>query len=125
MKKSGKSGERSKKMINEFRAEWSGRYPALCFGEWSLYKNDEDISEYIPEDLRDSHMNTAGVYSEWHFVDWIEEFSDYEDGMGCHDWIAANKGWLDQFCDTEIDFENVYWAFNASDFRPGSCGGCI
>lgn len=112
-------------MANEFRAEWSGSYPALCFGEWSLYKNDKDISKYIPKDLRESHMNTAGVYSEWHFVDWMEEFSDYHSGLGCDDWIQENMEWLRQFCDTEEDFERVYMAFKKSDFRPNSCGGCI
>lgn len=113
-------------MINKFRAEWSGGYPALCLGEWSLYKNDEDISEYIPEDLRDSHMNTAGVYSEWYFGDdWIEEFSDYHSGLDCDGWIEENIEWLKQFCDTEEDFKSVYEAFNKSDFRPNSCGGCI
>lgn len=113
-------------MINKFRAEWSGSYPARCIGEWSLYKNDKDISEYIPEDLRDSHMNTEGVYSEWYFGDdWIEEFSDYHAGMDCDVWIKANMEWLKQFCETEEDFVNVYEAFNKSDFRPNSCGGCI
>ena len=112
-------------MINEFRAEWSGRYPTLCFGEWSLYKNGEDISEYIPEELRDSHMNTAGDYSEWYFDDWMEEFGDYGDGLSRDMWIRKNMEWLKQFCDTEEDFESVYETFNESDFRPNSCGGCI
>lgn len=113
-------------MANEFRAEWSGRYPSLCVGEWRLYKNGEDISEYIPEDLRDSHMNTKGVYPDWYFDDdWIEDVYDYEDGMSCNDWIEETMDWLKQFCDTEEDFKSVYETFNKSDFRPNLCGGCI
>ena len=112
-------------MINKFRAEWSGSYPTLCFGEWRLYKNGEDISEYIPEELRDSHMNTKGVYSEWYFDGGIEDFFNYGDGLSCGIWIEKNMDWLKRFCDTEEDFESVFMQFNKSDFRPNSCGGCI
>ena len=113
-------------MANKFQAEWSGSFPTLCYGEWSLYKNGEDISEYIPEGLRTSHMNTEGIYSRWHFnSDWIEEFYEYKDGISCDIWIKENMEWLKKFCDTEEDFESVYRAFNKSDFRPNSCGGCI
>lgn len=46
--------------MSEFRAEWTGGYPCLCWGEWKLYKDNKDISHLIPEELRYCPMNTYG-----------------------------------------------------------------
>ena len=43
-------------------AKWSGKYPCRCSGKWSLFIEGVDYSHMIPEDLRTSHMNTAGTY---------------------------------------------------------------
>lgn len=43
-------------------AKWSGKYPCRCYGEWSLFIGGVDYSHIIPENLRTSHMNTAGTY---------------------------------------------------------------
>lgn len=102
-------------------AKWSGKYPCRCSGKWSLFIEGVDYSHMIPEDLRTSHMNTAGTYQEWHFVDWIEEFEDYKDGLEFEEWVAENP-WVH---DLPASLFDIYLAFQAEDFRPGECGGCI
>ena len=102
-------------------AKWSGEYPCLCCGEWSLFIHGEDYSHMIPEDLRTDHMNTAGTYQEWHFVDWVEQFEDYEDGLEYEDWLAENP-WVRDLPAPSFD---IYLAFQSEDWRHNSCGGCI
>lgn len=106
-------------------AKWSGSYPTLCRGEWTLKVNGKNVSGLIPRKLRHSAMNTYGTYEEWHFEDWKEVFEDYEDGLVCEEWIAENKYWLDTITedyDTQVE---IYKAINKHDWRNGSCGGCI
>ena len=106
-------------------AKWSGSYPCLCYGKWTLIVNDKDVSDKIPEDLRDSSMNTYGTYQTWHFENCLEVFEDYTSGLDCYDWIKENKKWLDEIT-TELDTQKeIYQAINEQDFRSGSCGGCI
>ena len=102
-------------------AKWSGKYPCRCSGEWSLFIGGVDYSHMIPENLRTSHMNTAGTYQKWHFVDWIEQFEDYEDGLEFAEWIAKNE-WVMSLPAAPQD---VFYAIQTQDFRPGECGGCI
>jgi hypothetical protein len=111
-------------------AEWSGSYPNLCSGHWSILVDGEKLP--IPEDREREPMNTAGVYQAWHFDEhWSEVFEDYQDGMYESEWIEENKGWIDaglaqinkrfgykEYCD-------LYEAIRKEDFRRGSCGGCI
>ena len=103
------------------RAEWTGQYPCLCSGEWKLFIGDQDYSHMIPEDKRCSHMNTAGVYSEWHFENWLEVFEDYEDGLEFEEWLVENP-WVRDLPASDLD---IFIAFSCEDFRPGQCGGCI
>jgi hypothetical protein len=110
---------------NRVKAVWTGRYPTLCFGEWKLYLNRKDISKKIPKDLRECPMYTYGTYQRWHFVDWIEEFEDYEDGLKCDEWVKENKSWLKKISDDEELWRETYKAFQAEDWRVGECGGCI
>ena len=106
-------------------AKWSGSYPCLCYGKWTLKVNGKDVSSMIPKELRESSMNTYGTYQTWHFEDWLEVFEDYEDGLDCDDWIMENKSWLDTIT-TELDTQReIYCAISAQDFRSGSCGGSI
>lgn len=97
------------KNMNKFKAEWSGHYPTLCFGKWTLYKNEKDISHLIPDKLREKTMYTFGKYQSWHFEEWIDK----------------NRYWLNAICDCETDYKRVFKAFQKSDFRTNSCGGCI
>lgn len=106
-------------------AEWNGRYPCLCHGKWSLIINDEDVSLYIPDELRCSPMNTFGTYQSWHFENWIEVFEDYQDGLKMDEWIEKNTYWLHRITKDEKILQEIYDAIQEEDFRECSCGGCI
>lgn len=107
------------------KARWSGHYPNLCRGEWSLEVNGVDVSDYIPDELFCSPMNTYGTYQSWHFENWMEVFESYEDGLGCSEWIEKNKYWLDIITDDASVQAEIFYAINAKDWRHGECGGCI
>lgn len=107
------------------KAKWSGSYPCLCVGEWTLKVDGKDVSKKIPEDLRKSSMNTYGTYQSWHFEDWLEVFEDYSDGLCCEEWIKENDYWLNEITDNRDTKILIYNAINEQDFRSGSCGGCI
>lgn len=107
-------------------AKWSGSYPCLCNGEWTLFIDGKDVSDKIPKDYRNEPMNTNGVYSSWRFGnDWEEEWDNYEDGLKCEDWIKENKEWLDRITTDKCEQEDIYYAFQLNDWRYESCGGCI
>ena len=110
-------------MVNAY---WSGSYPTLCYGKWTLEVNGIDVSSLIPKELVCNEMNTFGTYQEWCFDDdGYEKFEDYEDGLICREWIDENKYWLDTITD-DIDVQKeIFNAINEHDWRHGSCGGCI
>lgn len=111
--------------MTEVKAKWSGSFPSLCHGEWTLIVDGRNVSDYIPDELRNSSMNTFGVYSSWHFEGWMEVFDDYTDGLMCDEWIEANKYWLDNITRDYVAQVEIFNAINKEDFRSGSCGGCI
>lgn len=111
-------------------AEWTGRYPALCCGKWLI--SIDGVAFPIPENKISETMNTFGSYQTWHFDEhWSEIFEDYEDGLDTHQWIAENKGWIDEGLAkinkhfSYKDYCTLYDAIQKVDFRRGSCGGCI
>ena len=106
-------------------ARWSGSYPNLCHGEWTLKVDGNNVSGLIPKELRHDEMKTYGTYQSWHFENWMEVFEDYEDGLVCDEWIAENKYWLDTITNDLDIQEEIYYAINKQDWRAGSCGGCI
>ena len=77
-------------------AKWTGDYPNLCSGQWILKVNNKDVSHLIPEELRNSPMNTYDTYRSWHFEDWEEVFDSYEDGSFCDEWLEENEYWLEK-----------------------------
>ena len=106
--------------------KWTGKWPCLCYGEWKLIIDGEDKSSFIPEDRLRENMDTYGTYREWRFGnDYEEIWSSYEDGMNCQDWISFNKDWLNNISIDEAIQEQLFYEFQASDWRHGSCGGCI
>ena len=110
-------------MVNAY---WSGSYPCLCSGTWTLEVNGVDVSSLIPEELRHDEMNTFGSYQSWHFNDdWLEEFENYNDGLMCDQWIKKNKYWLNTITDDVNIQKDIYYAISEHDWRHGSCGGCI
>jgi hypothetical protein len=107
-------------------AKWSGRYPNLCRGEWTLLIDGKNVSDKIPKDLRNEPMNTKDIYSSWRFgIDWEVKCDNYQDGLKCEDWIKENKEWLDRITTDKCEQEDIYYAFQLNDWRYGSCGGCI
>lgn len=107
-------------------ANWSGNYPCLCIGTWTLTIDGKDYTNHIPREIVNEPMYTFGTYSKWYFGDeWLEEFEDYEDGLPLVDWIAVNDEWLSTITDDYNLKSQIYFAFNKNDFRYGSCGGCI
>lgn len=121
--------------MNTWKVEWTGSYPNLCHGKWVVYKNGVEIdmhdcpfcefSEIDGYEYRyDSPAYTCGTYSSWHFEDWIEVFEDYEDGLDCDSWCAEYADWLRTIA-PENEWSYIFEEFCRSDYRPGSCGGCI
>ena len=109
----------------DIQVEWTGKWPCLCYGEWILMIDGEDKSYLIPEELRKDKMGTYGVYFSWHFEDWEEVWTKYENGMKCDEWIEHNKYWLDNISTDHNVQEQLFYKFQASDWRHRSCGGCI
>lgn len=111
--------------MSEYRTKWTGRYPVLCHGTWLLYKDGENVSNLIPEDLQDEPMGCSGWYQEWMFVNgWETEWSSYHDGLSADEWIKENEYWLKDI-GPEKDYKDIFCAFQENDWRGGSCGGCI
>ena len=102
-------------------AKWSGCWPVLCHGTWTIEVDGVDYTHCIPEEMRDGPMGTFGTYQSWHFEDWMEVFESYEDGWFFEEWYANNP-WADAIPATPIE---IYSAFAEQDWRHGSCGGCI
>lgn len=110
-------------MHNYYNSEWTGSYPNLCYGEWKLYKNGDEVNTEIP--FRYTSADTFGTYHRWYFnSDWHEEWEDYEDGLPEQEWIANHQKWLRTIA-PKTDWPSIYHAFAANDFREGECGGCI
>lgn len=112
---------------NKFEVIWNGTDgSSLCVGEWKIYKNNEDVSYLIPEELRDIPMGTYGIYEEWEIgEDNLEQWEEYEDGLVFEDWIKENDCWVSKICDNNEEKKELYDLINKVDFRPNSCGGCL
>lgn len=108
------------------KADWTGKFPSLCYGEWKLFVCGEDVSEKIPDRLRRTHMNTFGSYPQFHFEDgWNEVWESVVDGLEVSDWIASNNEWLSTITGSDETKRMIYYAIQEEDWRHCSCGGCI
>lgn len=108
------------------KANWSGSYPTLCFGHWTLEVDGKDVSNLIPPKLRNTSMNTYSTYEEWHFDEnYLEVFEDYTDGLDSDGWIDENEYWLVNITTDRDIQEAIFYAIQTQDWRHGSCGGCI
>lgn len=105
-------------------AKWSGEYPCLCHGKWTLTIDGKDVSDKIPEEMRKSPMRTYGTYQGWYFKDCMEQFYDYEDGLLAGEWVEENLSWLENISTEPALQDEIYEAFKANDWRHSSCGGC-
>ena len=109
----------------DVKAKWNGTPYAWCMGDWTLVVDGVDVSDKIPKDLRRSPMNTYGLYDQWEFVDWLEEWTTIEDGLKETDWILDNDYWLNEITDDDNTKLEIFHAIQKQDFRHSSCGGCI
>lgn len=109
--------------MSNWEAKWSGSYPSLCCGEWTLYMDGRVVDTEIP--FQRNCADTYGVYDEWFFgEDYDEQWYSYSDGLKCEMWCDTYKDWLSTIAE-ESEWSNIYDAFNVEDWRIGSCGGCI
>jgi hypothetical protein len=109
-----------------FEVSWSGKYPSLCCGEWTILRYGVDVSSFIPDELRHAPMNTYGTYWYWYFTDdWDTEEEDYTDGLKETDWIEENREWLKNICASDFEMSALFHAIQKKDWREESCGGCI
>ncbi len=109
---------------NPFSANWSAKGHTLCLGHWEIEFNGIPIS--LPSTQAENHMDTHGIFS-WLFPD-DEELTE---GLEIDNWIEQQAHWLlplFEVHDIPIDEQHIEWfyeAVNASDWRCGSCGGCL
>jgi len=117
-------------MKYDISVKWTGGYPTLCCGEWIITVNGVTL-----EGLDNDNFNTHETYSQWRFVDWLEEFYDVQSGLEQSEWgefvkkenqnnlITAlqNAG----FEITDELLGQLYAEINSCDWIHGSCGGCI
>lgn len=106
-------------------ASWDGAYPCYCSGSWTLFVDDEEKTNCIPEDLVNNEMNTYKNYMKWYFKNWMEEWEEYYDGLSEKAWIKENDYWLKNITEDEEVKKDIFEAINIADWRHGCCGGCI
>ena len=108
----------------KWRTEWSGKFPCLCNGRWTLYRDEVELKDTnIP--FQGDPADTRGMYEIWDFDDnWTEFSTFYEDGLTFEEWAVKYGDWLSSLAD-ETDYYEIYEAFQENDFRLGSCGGCV
>ena len=121
----GQIDEMTDENVERWEVRWSGGGWSLCSGIWELFHDGQKVETKIP--FQGEPAYTHGTYAMWTFggdSGWDEEWDEYEDGEGCDEWCDENREWLATFA-PEDEWEEIFLAFQAEDFRPGSCGGCI
>lgn len=117
--------EQAPMSVERWIAEWHGGAWSLCSGAWELFHDGEKVDTDIP--FQGEPAYTYGTYSMWTFggdSGWMAEWDEYEDGEYCDEWCDEHREWLATLA-PESEWEEIFHAFQAEDFRPGSCGGCI
>ena len=110
--------------MSVWKAEWSGKYPCLCSGKWTLYRDGEIVNVEIP--FQETNANTFGIYNKWYFdEDYNDIWFSYEDGYKFEDWKNFYQDFLSKLTQDEQEWEKIYLAFASNDWRLSSCGGCI
>lgn len=109
--------------MSKVEAVWTGEFPRLCEGEWRLFIDGVEYSDSIPEERRYDPMYTFCTRLHWFFSDdYDEEWETVTNGKPEKEWIKENASWLGNI---PADPVEIYNAFQKSDFRLHSCGGCI
>ncbi|MCK9476551.1 MAG: hypothetical protein M0R46_11560 [Candidatus Muirbacterium halophilum] len=119
----------------KIKVEWSGSYPNLCSGEWTIRINEMVIP--IPEERIGGSMGTSGEYSRWYFGENYEEHTEHyydgDDSEWSNDdnwlkyaiWCLSEYHSLRFIGDLDRLYDRIYNEISENDWRSGSCGGCI
>ena len=54
-----------------------------------------------------------------------KEWYHYEDGLDIDEWIDQNREWLEAITLNEEVWDDIFFAFQAEDWRFQECGGCV
>jgi len=117
--------------VAKIKVNWSGAYPNLCSGTWTVMINEMVLP--IPEEQMSSDMGTEGSYSTWSFdEDYSETFSDYydENDDSSMSWLNYSlqclaEGYSLKFVGEKDLARIISDEISEQDWRSGSCGGCI
>lgn len=104
-------------MKNKFTATWTGKFPTPYLGEWKVYKNKQEITQFLPTDKRTKPAYTFGEYAVWELSPFesVQQFAT--DGYKMPEWIRENLYWLQLMVDNDEDYALIYLAFHENDFR--------
>jgi len=111
-------------MHNPFAAKWTATGSNLCVGHWEISYLGQPLA--IDAEHSEQDMGTYAIYS---FI--YPDDDIFAEGLPEDEWIVANLDWLsDLFLKHSIPTDEVHFRFfyqsvNKSDWRCGSCGGCI
>lgn len=110
--------------------EWTGTYPARCFGEWVI-----SIKGLRLASIGRENFNTFGEYGTWYFKDWLEEWESYKDGLKKNKWIEFIIEENHNNLHSSLKKSNIepneqvlgilFDAIQEEDWRSNGCGGCI
>jgi hypothetical protein len=121
---------RKKLSMSKFKVDWSGGYPNLCSGVWTISYDGNDF--ILPDDKMKEPMGTAKEYDSWCFSDnWSEEWDSTYFGEEAGDWIMSNISWITpnfqrlNIPETLETYGLLYEEIKVYDWQLGSCGGCI
>ncbi len=109
---------------NPFNASWTEQGHTICLGHWEIFY--QGCALKIPDAQLDQDMGTHGIYS---FI--YPDDPDFAEGLEEGEWVLDNIDWLTDLFLSEgipVDEQHFRWfyrAVNATDWRCGSCGGCI
>ena len=116
--------------MSDFEVSYSGSYPTMCFGKWTIKHKGIHVYSFEGEDF-----GTHGIYRSWHFTSGYSEYwKEYEDGLFIDEWvdkvmtedINELKEQLSRVMTVDRDMlKELYLLINEKDWRHNSCGGCI
>ena len=117
----GSSSKPSKPNSSNITVKWTGENPYPWLGEWKIFKDGKDVTQFLPTHMRTKPMCTYGEYPIWPLPQLGGVWEYAVDGWLMPEWIHRNHWWLRMLCDYDQDYVDIYRAFQAQDFRvrPG------
>lgn len=113
----------------DVKVKWTGEWPRKCKGRWIFEVDGKDYRYLLPfanDDGFDLPADTFGEYECWDFDSEGErEWFHYENGLDIDVWCDINRDWLEVITPNEHEWDDIYFAFQAEDWRFNECGGCV